>query len=403
MIEFSSEYLFSAVHAIPQEELLKRKISVNRLVLGIPAEMDDCEYRIPLTPQAVEYLVNQGIIVLKEQNAGTQAKYSDLEYAEAGATICKSKSEVFQCDILLKIGCITEYELPMLHDKQIILSSVPLVQMKKSVILELQRKKITALAYEFIHDELGIYPFLRSMNEIIGSLSIIVAAECLSDVDTGKGVLLGGVTGVSPAEVVILGANTAGEFAARAALGLGASVKIFDSSIQRLVAIQHTLSQRLFTSTYHESVFRKALLSADVVVGAVSLESYDSYRVSEDLIQGMKQGTVIIDLCMNQGGCIATSEPTTLKNPIFVKHNVVHYCVSNIASRTARTASIALSNIIMPMIQSIVDCGSCNTFIKQHYAARQGVYLFNGILTNPVIAQQLGMTCKNIDLLTAAF
>ncbi|MCQ2605611.1 MAG: alanine dehydrogenase [Bacteroidales bacterium] len=387
----------------PQEELLELHKKANRITIGIPAEMDEWEYRTPLTPQAVHILTTQGVSVYKEKNAGKKAKYSDLEYSEAGARICSSKEEVFQCDILVKIGCISESEVALLHERQVVLSSVSLQQFSKDVLLDMTRKKITALGYEFVHDEHYNYPILRSMNELVGSLSIIVAAECLSNVEYGKGVLLGGETGVSPTEVVILGANTAGEFAARAALGFGASVKIFDSSIQRLMAIQQTLSQRLFTSTYHETVFRKALLSADVVIGATQLESDDRFIVSDELVQSMKAGTVVVDLCMNQGGCFETSRPTNLGNPLFVKHNVIHYCVPNITSKTARTASIALSNILLPMIKSISEYGSFSLFLKQNYVARQGVYVFNGIVSNATVANYFGVGYKNIDLLSAAF
>ncbi|MBR4115020.1 MAG: alanine dehydrogenase, partial [Bacteroidales bacterium] len=361
------------------------------------------EHRVPLTPQGVEILVRQGIVVLKEANAGIESKYCDEDYAEAGAVICSSTDDVYKCDLILKIGCVSEQELVHVKEKQVIFSTVPITAMTKNVLRALMKKRVTAVAYEFIHDLDGYYPILRSMNEIAGTLSVLVAAECLNDVESGKGVLLGGITGISPAEVVVLGANTAGEFAARAALGLGATVKIFDSYMQRLVTIQEKLSQRLFTSNYHESVLRKALLSADVVIGAIQLESDERFVLSQDMIQTMKPCSVIVDLCMSQGGCFATSKATTLENPTFSLHKVIHYCVPNIASKAARTASIALSNILMPMVKDIAGYGTVSAFFKQNYAARQGVYIYNGILTNPILAKHFGMTSKDIDLLSAAF
>ena len=173
--------------------------------------------------------------------------------------------------------------------------------------------------------------------------------------------------------------------------------------MQRLLTIQEKMSQRLFTSNYHESVLRKALLSADVVIGAIQLESDERFVLSQDMIQTMKPCSVVVDLCMSQGGCFATSKATTLENPTFSSHKVIHYCVPNIASKAARTASIALSNILMPMVKDIAGYGTVSAFFKQNYAARQGVYIYNGILTNPILAKHFGMTSKDIDLLSAAF
>ena len=403
MVDLSAQIAFGQGGLLPQEEVLEVRKKSKQFVVGIPKETDKNEHRVPLTPQGVEILVRQGIVVLKEADAGIESKYCDEDYAEAGAVICSSRDDVYKCDLILKIGCISEQELVHVKEKQVIFSTVPITAMTKNVLHALMKKRVTAVAYEFIHDLDGYYPILRSMNEIAGTLSVLVAAECLNDVENGKGVLLGGITGISPAEVVILGANTAGEFAARAALGLGATVKIFDSHMQRLVTIQEKLSQRLFTSNYHERVLRKALLSADVVIGAIQLESDERFVLSQDMIQAMKPCSVVVDLCMSQGGCFATSKATTLDNPTFSSHKVIHYCVPNIASKAARTASIALSNILMPMVEDIAGYGTVSAFFKQNYAARQGVYIYNGILTNPILAKHFGMTSKDIDLLSAAF
>ena len=388
---------------LPQEKLLEITHKSHSVVVGIPMELDSEERRIALTPQAVSVIVSQGVVVLMEHNAGARAHYSDSDYAEAGATICASKEDVYKCDVLLKIGAITEQELVLIHDKQIIFSSISFHTLSKTILCAMAHKHVTALGYEFVHDGNDYYPILHSMNEISGTLSVLVAAECLTDNEVGKNVLLGGVTGISPVEVVILGANTAGEFAARAVLGLGAEVKLFDSCMKRLSAVQQVLSQRLFTSNYHEKALRKALLSADVVIGAISLESHDQYMVVEDMVQSMKCGAVIVDLCMNQGGCFETSRPTTFENATFVKHNVVHYCVPNLTSKAARTASIALSNILLPMVQDVLTCGTFYAFLKQNLHARRGVYMYNGIITHEGVARAHGLTSKSIDLLLAAF
>ena len=403
MEQMSEWFSFGEGAHLPQEKMVELAHKSHPLVLGLPVEFESDERRIALTPQAVNVFVNQGVVVLKEREAGSKANYSDADYAEAGATICASKEDVYKCDVLLKIGAVTEQELPFIHDKQIIFSTISFQKLTKSILSAFARKHVTAVGYEFVHDGNEYYPILHSMNEISGTLSVLVAAECLTNNEVGKSVLLGGVTGISPAEVVIFGANTAGEFAARAALGLGSEVKLFDSCMQRLTSVQQVLSQRLFTSNYHEKVLRKALLSADVVIGAICLESNDQYMVVEDMVKSMKRGAVIVDLCMNQGGCFETSKPTTFENPTFVKHKVVHYCVPNLASKAARTASIALSNILMPMVQNVLNSGAFYTFLKQNLYARRGVYMYNGIITNESVARMYGLNSKSIDLLLAAF
>lgn len=399
-----SSFSFGRGALLPQEETLELYSQSKKKSIGIVKESDANEHRVPLTPQAVQILVAAGHKVFFERDAALHAHFSTTDYSEVGAIICDSKSEVFQADIMIKVAPFTLEDIALLRHNHTIFSSFLINDSAEKQIAALTSKKITAIGFDYIRDAEGNYPVTRSMSEIAGTLSVLVAAEYLSNSAIGKGVLLGGVTGISPSEVVILGATVAGEFAARAALGMGAYVKVFDSFMQRLIHIQHALGSRIFTSNYHTAVLTKALKSAEVVIGTIQLtEEGQNFYVSEEMVKTMKKGAVIVDLSIDQGGCFETSSCTTHENPIFSKYGVTHYCVPNISSRSARTASIALSNIMMPMILKMSEMGEISKFIKHDYAARQGAYLYNGILTNKYIGEKYGLIYKNIDLLMAAF
>lgn len=404
MGNLGTQFSFGRGGLLPQEEMLEVNAKKQNLTIGILCETDVNEHRIALTPQAVESLIQCGNKVLFERNAAERAKFSNQDYSEVGALICDTKEEVYEADVLIKVAPFNEQEIVLIKEKQTIISSFIINDNAHKQVNELIQKKVNAIGFEYIRDLEGHYPVVRSMCEIAGTMSVIVAAEYLSNSNVGKGVLLGGITGISPAEVVILGANTAAEFAARAALGFGAHVKIFDSYLQRLINIQQALGHRVFTSNYHSGVLKKALKSAEVVIGAIQLvEDEQNFYVSEEMIKEMKPGSVIVDLSIDQGGCFETSKCTTHKNPIFTKHGVTHYCVPNITSRSARTSSIALSNIVMPILLKMTEMGGVKNFLKHDFAVRQGVYLYNGILTNSYIANKYGIPYKNIDLLMAAF
>lgn len=404
MGHLDTQFSFGRGGLLPQEEMLEVLHPKTCLSIGIPKDMDENETRIAITPQATEILVENGYTILLEKDAGMGANFSNEKYANAGAKICDSKEDVYQADIVIKVAPFTDTEIKMVRERQTIISSYIINQEAEKTIKQLIKKKVTAIGFEYIYDLDGNYPVVRSLCEIAGSISIMVAAEYLSTANKGKGVMLGGVTGISPTEVVILGANTAGEFAARTAMGLGAHIKIFDNIQKRLVDIQTHLGQRVFTSNYQPSVLKKALKSAEVVIGAIQLvEEGTGFYVSEEMIKEMKMGSIIIDLSIDQGGCFETSRCTTLKSPVFKKHGVIHYCAPNITARVARTSSIALSNIFAPILQKMGNDGGISSFLKGNFAVRQGVYLYNGILTNSFISKRFGIPYKNIDLLMAAF
>jgi alanine dehydrogenase len=402
----SSEMRFSLgkEHFLPQEEMLEVEKKKKRLVIGIPKENHKLESRVALTPEAVDKLIGDGHEVILESKAGQAAKYLDTDYSEMGGMIVDQKQEVYKSDIILKIAPLTLKEIDLMNDQQVIMSTLHFNSQTEEFIRRLMSKKITAIAFENIKDEHNCYPVVRSMSTIAGTTSVLIAAEYMSNMREGKGVMLGGIPGITPAEVVILGAGTAAESAARAAMGLGAQVKIFDNSVHRLRRISNNIGHPLYTSVFHPQVLEKTLKSADVVIGAMYLAGNGPrYVVTEEMVKGMKKGAVIVDISIDQGGCIETSKCMTQVNPVFEKYGVIHYCVPNIPSRVARTASIAISNVITPLLFSMAEAGSFEQFLKKDWGVRNGVYIFNGILTNKSIGDHFGISSKDIDLLMAAF
>ena len=399
-----SQFTFGRASLMPQEEMLEVGKSKKQLTIGIPKEIQKYESRVALTPEAVDQLVNSGHEVLIESGAGNAANYSDTDYSELGGYILDNRQAIFKADTILKIAPLSLEEIKLLGERQVIISSLHLNSQTKQFVQQLMHKKVTAIAFENIKDEHNCYPVVRSMSTIAGSTSILIAAEYLSNFRGGKGVLLGGISGITPTEVVILGAGTAAESAVRAALGLGSQVKVFDSSVHRLNRLQNNIGQKIYTSVFHRQVMERTLRSADVVIGAMYLiEQGPRYIVTEDMVKQMKKGSVIVDISIDQGGCIETSECKTQVDPVFTKHGVIHYCVPNLPSRVARTASIAISNVFAPLLQRMGEAGGVKQFLKDDKGVRNGVYIFNGILTNNFIGKHFDIPSKDIDLLMAAF
>jgi len=394
----SGNFSLSNHGLLPQEEMLEVGKKRKKLIIGIPCEDPKQENRLALTPEAVDLLVGNGHEVLIERGAGKNASYSDTDFSEKGGFIVDTSERIFEADVILKVAPLTLKEIDLLRGQQLVFSSLQIAMQSEKIIRALIQKKITAIAFENIMDKHNLYPVVRSMSEIAGITSVLVAAEYLSNVRGGKGVMLGGITGITPAEVVILGAGTAAEYATRAALGLGATVKIFDQSVHSLREIQNLIGHRLQTSVFHPQVLEKNLKSADVVIGAIHLPGGEGvhYYITEE-------GSVIVDICDDQGGCVETSESRTHKDPVFEKHGVVHYSVSNIPSRVARTASIALSNVFVPILLELGESGGLQAHLKENKGLRKGVYLFNGIITNSLIGNKFGILSKDIDLLLVAF
>ena len=384
----------------PQEQLLKVKKGGKSYFIGVPKEISLQETRITMTPDAVELIVGRGHDVWVESGAGEGAKYTDNMYSEAGAKIVDSAEEVYKADFILKIEPPTIEEVGFFKPGQTLISALQLGNTNKKIITSLMAKKVTALGYEFIEDKAGGFPIVRSMSEIAGNAALFVAAEYLSQ---GKGITLGGVTGVPPAQIVIIGAGTVAEHAARAALGTGADIKIFDNHLYKLRRIKHALGHQVYTSTIDTATLSDALKEADVVIGALRPEKgKNRIVVSEEMVMEMQPDSVIIDLSIDHGGCIETSEMTTHNSPIFRKHDIIHYCVPNIASRVARTSSIAISNIFTPTILRAGEEGDIDDMIFNHSWFMRGVYIYKGSLTNRQVADKFSLECKNLELLMAA-
>lgn len=388
---------------LPQEEKLEIKKQSKTLFIGVPKEIAFQESRIAIVPDAVQLLVSHGHEVLIESTAGEGANFSDNEFSEAGAKIIFDTKEIYQADIILKVEPPTLEEIELMKGRQTLISALQITTRNQEFINRLIEKKITCLAYEFIQDDSGMMPLIRSMSEIAGNTSVLIASECLSNANDGKGLLLGGIAGVTPTEVVIIGAGTVGEFAARSSMGLGASVKVFDNSLSKLRRLQNDLNTRVFTSIIQPKVLTKALKRADVVIGALrSGDKRTPCVVTEEMVSDMKNGAVIIDVSIDQGGCFETSELTNHAKPTFKKHGVIHYCVPNIPSRVARTASYSLSNLLTPIILRIGDFGGLDNVISSDVGLRQGVYICKGILTNKMVGQWFNLNYKEINLIIAS-
>ncbi len=387
----------------PQEALLKTSNKSEKLVIGIPKETAWQENRIPLIPENISVLANQGHEIIIEHNAGLEAKFTDHEFSEAGARVTEDRKEVFEAEIVLKVQPPTPDEIEMIKPGKILVSTLQLGNIEKSYFMKLAEKKITAIALENIKDKVGSQPVVTAMSEIAGSSSMIIAAENLSSSKNGMGVILGGITGVVPTQVVILGAGTVAEFAARSALGLGASVKIFDNRLYRLRRLKHNLGQQVFTSTIDSVTLSNAITQADVVIGALrASHGRTPLVVSEDMVMEMKPDSVIVDISIDHGGCFETSAVTSHKSPTFRKHDVIHYCVPNIPARVPRTASTAFSNILTPYFVNASKLGGIHQMISAFKWFRQGAYLFKGLYCNEDICEQHGFTYKDLDLLLAA-
>ncbi|MFH4965355.1 alanine dehydrogenase [Gaetbulibacter sp. M235] len=390
---------FTKQQLLPQEETLEIFKRKGELYIGIPKETAFQEKRVCLTPDAVSALVNNGHKVLLESGAGNGASFSDNDYSEAGAEITKDTAKVYACPMILKVEPPSLEQIKLLNPQTILISALQLKTQSKKYFELLASKRVTALAFEFIRDEDGIYPAVRSLSEIAGTASALIASELLSNSSEGNGLLFGNISGVPPIEVVIIGAGTVGEFAARSSIGLGANVKIFDNSISKLRRIQTNLGRTLFTSTLQPKNLTKALKRCDVVIGAVRGLNRSPIVVTETMVESMKPGSIIIDVSIDMGGCFETSEVTSHKNPTFVKNGVIHYCVPNIPARYSRTASVSISNIFTPYLLKIAEEGGIENSLRFDKGLKNGLYFYHGILTNKSVGEWFDLKYNDVNLL----
>ena len=384
------------------EETLDIRPKAEMLTIGIPREDYYSENRIALTPEAVGVIVANGHEVVVETGAGKGAFYEDKDFSEAGAIIKYDKKEIFQSNIIVKSAPVAAEEVEFLKPEQIIISPIHLSVMKREVLEKMMLKKITALSFESLKDGSGHNPIVRSMSEIAGSAVMLIAGQYLSNANRGRGILIGGISGIPPTKVIIIGAGIVGEYAARAALAMGASVKIFDNSIYKLKRLQNNIGVRMWTSVIEPKILAKQLKTCEVAVGAISHEGRTPIVVTEEMVSKMRPGSVIVDVSIDRGGCFETSEITSHEKPVFEKFGVTHYCVPNIPSGFARTASQAISNVIMPLLLEVAEDGGMDSLIWHKLNIRSGIYLFKGCLTNFYMSQRFDLKYTDLNLLIAS-
>lgn len=390
---------FTTAQLLPQEEKLEIAREKGELYIGIPKEAYFQEKRICLTPDAVGAVVSNGHKVLLEAGAGLEAGFSDADYSEAGAELTQDTKKVFGCAMILKVEPPTIEELEMVNPKTVIISALQLKTQQKNYFEALAKKKITALAFEFIKEEDGSYPAVKALSEIAGTASVLIAAEIMVNAKDGNGLLFGNISGVPPVEVVVIGAGTVGQYAVRSALGLGANVKVFDSSITKLRKLQAHIGQTFYTSTIQPKNLLKALRRCDVAIGAVRGTNRSPILITENMVERMKKGAVIIDVSVDMGGCFETTDITSHDKPTVIKHGVIHYGVPNIPARYPKSASISLSNIFTPYLFDIAECGGLENAIRFDSGLKNGLYFYRGILTNKAVADWFDMSYSDINLL----
>jgi len=383
---------------------LVARIKVDRkqvgLKIGIPCERGFQENRVAITPQGVALLVHNGHEVVVERDAGIHSFFTDQDYAEAGALLVDGPTEVYQCPLVVKVGPVPAEELHYLRQGQMVFSALHLPSMKSGDLKEIIGRRITGVAYEYLTDRSGFQPVVRSMSEIAGTMAILIASEYMSNQFQGRGRLLGSVTGVPPTRVVILGAGTVAEHAAKAALGLGSEVALFDNSIRRLRRLQLLLGRPVYTSVIHPSVLASQLSTADVVVGAMGARSGRTPMVvTEAMVMGMKAGAVIVDVSIDQGGCFETSRLTNHTQPVYEQHGVVHYGVPNIPSRVSQTASESLSNILTPILLEAGQRGGAEALLWLEQGLRAGVYCHQGHLTQRHLGETYHLPWTHLETL----
>ena len=372
--------------------------------VGVPKEETLQENRIALVPSSVKTLLAKGQHVCIQAGAGEKTFFSDLEYSEKGAEIMLSKEDVFQSDIILKVAPPTPAEIEMMRPNQVLISPLQLPIITPEYLTKLREKRVIALAMEYIQDKWGTFPVVRIMSELAGTSAVLTAAELMATTRGGKGVLLGGVSGVQPARIIILGAGIVAEYAIHAALGLGAEVRVFDNNLYKLKRLQNAVGRRLYTSAIDSTALEKELMRADVAIGAIHSKSGRTpVVVSEDMVRKMKPGAVIVDVSIDQGGCFATSRLTSLDNPTFEEHGIVHYCVPNIPSKFSRTASMAISNIMTPILLEAAQMGGMEKMLLFNRYFRHGVYMYKGHLTNDYLGKRFNLKSTNLELLITSY
>jgi alanine dehydrogenase len=386
-----------------EKHLIRSKGNVS-LKIGLPKEISNDERRLSLTPGGVSTLKANGHEIFIENGAGESANFTDHNYADAGAEIAYGAEDVFtKSDVILKIAPLSPQEFDLLQPEQALISALHMGSQTEHYLEALTEKSITGIGYEFIRGEDKEFPIVRMMHEITGSMSVQIAAHYLESMSGGQGIMLGGISGVPPSTVVILGAGITGEYAARTALGYGAQVFVMDTDLTALRRLENALDRRIITAVANHQYLSSALKFADIIIGAAMAEGERSpCWVTEEMVAEMKSGSVIVDTVIDQGGCIETSKPTTHSNPVYSMHDVIHYCVPNIPANVPRTATYALNNVLVPYILAIGDAGGIKECLWENVALRNGTYSYKKHVTKKALAKMFHMPFREIEMLIAS-
>lgn len=386
---------FSEQELLPKEEKLEVIKKNPKFSIGIPKETCLNERRTCITPDAVQVLSQHGHEIRIEAGAGLGSFFTDQQYSEAGAIIVDSPSEAFSQDLVMKINPPTLEEISMLRPCTYLISALQINLRDTAYFMKLAEKKVNAIAFEFITDDYHQRALVRLIGEIAGTASVLYSSELLS---LSNGLMLGGITGVRPTEVVIIGAGIVGEFAAKAAIGLGATVKVFDNSLSKLRRLHTLVDGRVPTSIIDPKELAKSLRRADVVIGALARMNQQPV-ITEEMVVKMKKGSVIIDITIDHGKVSETSELTTMEQPYFIKHEVIHCGLPNLTSRIPRTTTKAISNFFLSYLLNYDQEGGFENMLVHTNQMKDSLYMYKGRHTKKSICERFNLTYHDINLL----
>lgn len=357
--------------------------------IGIPKEIKDHEFRVGVTPEGVRALRAAGHEILVETHAGAAIGFADAQYVEAGARIAATPQEIWACDMVVKVKEPQPAEVPLIHEKLILFCYLHLAAVPE-LTKHLMQSKATCIAYETVLDNEGRLPLLTPMSAVAGRLSVQMGAWALTMINGGSGVLLPGVPGVAPGKVCILGGGVVGSNAARIALGLGADVTLLDQNPAKLRALEEHFGPSLKTRHSDPGAVEQCVRGADLVIGAVLTPGKHAPKlISRELIRSMRPGSAFVDVSIDQGGCAETSRPTTHSHPIYIEEGVVHYCVANMPAATARTSTLALTNVTLPYTLALANKGAARAMLEDA-GLKGGLNVCAGRITHPSLAEDLG-------------
>ncbi len=386
---------FTEQDLVPQEEKLEIVKKGKQFSIGIPKETCLTERRTCITPDAVQVLTAHGHKIIIEKGAGEGSFYSDLQYAESGAQMTDDPAEAFGQDLVLKINPPTEEEIQLLKPNTYLVSALQISLRDADYFKQLAERKVNAIAFEFIADDYKQLALVRLIGEIAGNISVLYAAELLA---LSNGMMLGGITGVRPAEVVVLGAGIVGEFATKAALGLVASVRVFDNSLSKLRRLHVMVDGGVPTSIIDPKELAKSLKRADVVIGALSKLTHVPV-VTDEMVASMKKGSVIIDVTIDNSKMIETSELTDMENPYVIKHGVIHCGLPNLTSKMPRTTTKAISNFFLSYLLNYDEEGGFENMLVRNNEMKQSLYMYKGRHTKKILCDRFNLTYHDINLL----